>query len=91
MLPQAFVNGEMVGLYIGPHSADFLRGALLYQYGETFSDVGNILIRHLDQVCWDQLEDPVSPYQIAAPLLYGQVIGNHFVIARKADPFIKRW
>ena len=91
MLPQAFVNGEMTGPYVGPHSADFLRGACLYLYGGAYMDVGCILLRHLDRVGWDELENPNSPYQISVPLMYGQVIANHFVMSRKGDPFIKRW
>lgn len=90
-LPNSFVDGDMVGPYIGPHSADFLRGALLYLYGGVFIDVGCILTRHLDRIGWNELEDPDSPYRISVPIMYGQTIGNHFVMARKGDPFIKRW
>lgn len=90
-LPDAFVRREMNGPYVGPHSADFLRGACLYQYGGVFIDVGCILIRHLDRIGWDKLEDPRSPYRVAIPLMYGQITANHFVAARKGDPFIKRW
>ena len=54
-------------------------------------DVGNILFRHLDLIGWNELEDPESPYNICVPIMYGQVIANNFVMARKGDPFIKRW
>ncbi|KAF2172781.1 hypothetical protein M409DRAFT_62477 [Zasmidium cellare ATCC 36951] len=91
LLPQTFVHGNMQGPYIGPHSADFLRGALLYTHGGVFMDVGNILFRDLDRIGWKELEDPASPYQICTPIMYGQVIANHFTMARKANPFIKRW
>lgn len=91
LLPEAFVNKDMNGPYVGPHSADFLRGACLYQHGGVFIDVGCLLIRHMDHIGWDKLEDPSSPYQIAIPLLYDQMTANHFVAARKGDPFIKRW
>lgn len=91
MLPESFVAGDMVGPYVGPHSADFLRGALLYQHGGVFMDVGNILFRHPDHIGWNELEDPASPYQIAVPIMYEQVLANHFVMARKGDPFIKHW
>jgi hypothetical protein len=67
MLPQAFVDGKMDGPYVGPHSADFLRPALTYLYGGVFMDVGIILIRDIDRICWKQLEDPSSPYQVAVP------------------------
>lgn len=91
MLPEACVKGTMTGEYIGPHSADFLRGASLYLYGGVFMDVGNILFRHLDRICWTQLEDPTNPYRVSIPLMYGLTTANHFVAARKGDPFIKRW
>lgn len=90
-LPEAFVNGTLDGPYSGPHACDMLRGALLYVHGGVFMDVGNLLIRNLDRVCWRQLEDPESPYQVAVPWMYGITMANHFVAARKGDPFIKRW
>lgn len=90
-LPSAFVNGELTGPYIGPHSADFLRGALLYKHGGVFMDVGNILFRNLDRVGWNHLSDDTSPYRIAVPIMYDQVLANHFVMSRKGDPFIKTW
>lgn len=91
MFPQAFVDRTMHGHWVGQHSADFIRGAALYTHGGICMDVGSILVRHLDRVCWDQLTDPESPYQIALPLIYDQVWANHFIAARKGDPFIKRW
>jgi Capsular polysaccharide synthesis protein len=91
MLPETFVKGTMDGPYIGPHSADFLRGALLYLHGGAFMDVGIILFRPLDRICWAQLEDPESPFQLSVPNMYGTVMANHFVASRKGDPFIKRW
>lgn len=91
LLPATFVNGTMGGPYKGPHSADFLRGALLYTYGGVNMDVGCILSRHLDRICWNELEDPNSPYEVAVPIMYGQTIANHFVAARKENPFIQRW
>ncbi|KAF2132300.1 capsule polysaccharide biosynthesis protein [Dothidotthia symphoricarpi CBS 119687] len=90
-LPEAFVEGTMTGPYVGPHSADFLRGAALYAYGGIWMDVGNILFRHLDKVCWDQLADDNSPYTVSAPWMLKQYIANHFIAARKGDIFIKKW
>ncbi|KAF3931987.1 hypothetical protein ABW20_dc0102741 [Dactylellina cionopaga] len=90
LLPDAFVNNTMDGPYVGPHSADFLRGACLYKYGGVYMDVGIILIRSLDRICWKQLEDD-SPYQVSIPWMYGSVSANHFVASRKGDPFIKAW
>lgn len=91
MLPETFVKGTMEGPYTGPHSADFLRGACLYLHGGVFMDVGIILIRSLDQICWTRLADFHSPYRVCVPQMYGNVIANHFVASRKEDPFIKRW
>jgi mannosyltransferase OCH1-like enzyme len=91
VLPEAFVKGVMTGPYVGPHSADFLRGAALHAYGGVWMDVGNILFRNLDKVCWDQLADENSPYTISLPVMFGQMTANHFVAARKGDPFIKNW
>lgn len=91
MLPEIFTKGTMKGPYTGPHSADFLRGALTYLYGGVFMDVGIILVRSLDKMCWDILSDPSKPQQISVPWMYGTTMANHFVAARQHDPFIKRW
>ncbi|OGM42780.1 hypothetical protein ABOM_009019 [Aspergillus bombycis] len=91
LLPPAFVDRTMDGPFLGQHGADLTRSACLYEHGGAWMDVGNILIRHLDRVCWDELEDPDSPYRVAIPIIYGLVGGNHFVAARKNDPFIYQW
>lgn len=91
ILPAAFVHGTMDGPYVGPHSADMLRGACLYAHGGVFLDVGIPLIRSIYRICWAKLEDPSTPYEVAAPWVYGTHIGNHFVSARKGSPFIGRW
>jgi hypothetical protein len=91
MLPESFVKGTMDGPYKGPHSADFLRGALLHLHGGVFLDVGIILFRSLDRICWTQLEDSNAPFQVSVPHMYGTVMANHFVASRKGNPFIKRW
>ncbi|KAM0548800.1 hypothetical protein ACHAPJ_009797 [Fusarium lateritium] len=91
LLPEAFVKGTMDGPYVGPHSMDFLRGSLLFEYGGIAMDVGCILLRDLDRVCWNQIADPKSPYEVAVPVMYGQTIANHFTASRKDDPFILRW
>lgn len=90
-LPESFVKGTMIGPYVGPHSADFLRGAALHAYGGAWMDVGNILFRSLDTVCWSQLADPHSPFTVCTPWMYAQMTSNHFVAARKHDPFIQKW
>ncbi|KAF2032211.1 hypothetical protein EK21DRAFT_61490 [Setomelanomma holmii] len=84
ILPEAFVKGTMTGPYVGLHSAGFLRGAALYEYGGVWMDVGCILFRRLEKICWDQLADEKSPYTIS-------YMANHFVAARKGGVFIKNW
>ncbi|KAK7458516.1 capsule polysaccharide biosynthesis protein [Colletotrichum acutatum] len=92
-LPEAYVAHKMDGprVWTGPHSADFLRGICLYQYGGAWVDVGTILVRSIDDLCWKQLEDPNSPYQVSAPWMYSNVVANHFIASRKGDMFIKHW
>ncbi|KAL6235884.1 hypothetical protein BDW75DRAFT_250540 [Aspergillus navahoensis] len=77
LLPEISVENTMEGPYTGPHSADFLRGACLSLHGGVFMDVGIILARSLDRICWAQLEDPCSPFNICVPWM--------------DDPFIRRW
>ncbi|KAI1303993.1 hypothetical protein F5Y03DRAFT_384904 [Xylaria venustula] len=89
-LPDAFYNNTLDGTHPGPHSADFLRGACLYEYGGAWVDSSTFLLRTMDDLCWSQLEDPNSPLSVAAPVMFGVVL-NAFVAARKHDPFIKRW
>ncbi|KAF4459956.1 capsule polysaccharide biosynthesis [Fusarium albosuccineum] len=91
LLPDAFVKGSMNGPYVGPHSMDFLRGALLIQYGGVAMDVGCTLMRSLDRVCWDEIADPKSPIEVAVPIMYAQTIANHFVASSKGNPFIEKW
>ena len=90
-LPEAFVKGTMTGPYVGPHSADLLRGAALYAYGGVWMDVGNILFRNLDKVCWNQLADEKSPFTVSVPWMFEQQMANHFIASRKGDIFIKKW
>ncbi|KAF4953979.1 hypothetical protein FGADI_5575 [Fusarium gaditjirri] len=91
MLPEAFLSGTMDGQHAGQHAADCIRGPLLVRYGGVSMDVGCLLIRHIDRICWNMLADPDSPYEIAVPVLYDQTIANHFVAARKNNVFIEKW
>jgi hypothetical protein len=91
LLPRAFVERRMDGKFHGQHSADMVRTAALFAHGGAWMDVGNVMTRHIDRICWDELEDPESPHQVAIMLMFGQMIVNYFVAARKGDPFIKRW
>ena len=91
LLPPTFIKGTMSGEYVGQHSADFLRGACLWLYGGVFMDVGIILVRHVDKICWDVLEDERRMEEVAVPGMYGNTIANHFVASRKGSVFIKAW
>lgn len=91
MLVQAFIERTLDGPYVGQHSADLVRGAVLSQHGGVWMDVGSILTRHLDRVCWDRIQDPNDPYQAAIAVQPSQGIMNYFVACRKEDPFIRRW
>lgn len=91
MLPKTFLEGTMTGPYTGPHSADFVRGALLYTHGGINMDVGCTLIRDMERICWNKLVDPDCPWEIAVPNMYSQVIANHMVASRKGNIFIKKW
>jgi hypothetical protein len=90
-LPECFVKGTMDGQWKGQHSADILRGGLLYHYGGVWMDVGCLLIRHVERIGWSKLEDPESPYRVAIAHMLRQQPINSFVMARKGDPFILRW
>lgn len=54
-------------------------------------DVGVLLFRDLDRVCWDVLADPGREERVCAPWTNSVVVANHFVAARKGDVFIKHW
>ncbi|USW59771.1 Putative afumC-like glycosyltransferase, nucleotide-diphospho-sugar transferase [Septoria linicola] len=85
MLPECFTKKTMEGPWTGPHSADFLRCPCLYLYGGAWLDVGCILVRSIDDICWTQLQDPLSPFTVAAPWAFDLCIANYFVAARKGD------
>lgn len=89
-LPDTFYDKTMDGTHAGPHSADFLRGACLYEYGGAWVDSSIFLMRNMDDICWNQLEDPTSPLRVAVPVMTDNLL-NCFIAARKHDPFIKRW
>ena len=54
-------------------------------------DVGILLLRQVDSICWKQFQDPLSPFEFSVPLMYGTVTAKHLVASRKGRPFIKRW
>lgn len=90
-LAAAFVDRTMDGPFVGQHAADLVRGAALTQYGGVWMDVGSILVRHLDRVCWDVIQDPATPIKAAVAVQPSHGIMNYFVACKKGDPFIRRW
>ncbi|KAI9150725.1 putative glycosyl transferase FCK3 [Paramyrothecium foliicola] len=91
LLPQTFIKRTMDGPFIGQHSADLVRGATLVQHGGVWMDVGCLLTRDLDRVCWNRIQDPNDPYQVAAIVRPNHGIINYFMASRKRDPFIEIW
>ncbi|CZR53710.1 related to capsule polysaccharide biosynthesis protein [Phialocephala subalpina] len=90
-LPSAYLKDEMTGPYVGQHSADLVRGACLVTHGGVWLDVGIILFRKLDTICWQKLEDPLAPFAVSVMHMGGTGMSNHFIAARKGSPFIKHW
>ncbi|KAK4494650.1 hypothetical protein PRZ48_014006 [Zasmidium cellare] len=91
VLPAAFVKSNMEGPYVGQHSADLLRAATLWKHGGVWMDVGVILTRDLDRVCWDQLADESNSYEMCSAYVDGVTVANHFVAGRKGSEFLKKW
>lgn len=90
-LPQAFLDGTMDGLHAGAHRSDLIRGPLLFEYGGIWIDVGIMIFRHVDRICWDVLADPESPFDVAVPHGGGVSMFNYFIAARKGSEFIRHF
>lgn len=91
LLPEALVTGTMEGAHVGPHSADLLRAATVWQHGGVWMDVGCILTRSIDRICWNVLEDGKNEYEICVFWVDGPTIANHFVAGRKGAEFLMKW
>ncbi|PIA93811.1 hypothetical protein CB0940_05064 [Cercospora beticola] len=91
LLPPAFVDNTMTGPYVGQHSADLLRVALIWKYGGVWLDVGVILFMDLDRLCWNRLSSPESPYEMCTAWSNQTFIGNHFIAGRKGTEFLLKW
>ncbi|KAJ3551407.1 hypothetical protein NPX13_g11368 [Xylaria arbuscula] len=95
--PECFLNRTMDGSSAAQHAADLVRLPLLYEYGGVWMDVGNMLHTHLDQLFWDALSAPDSPYEMAVWIITGQIrkewgsFGNYMLAARKGCIFIQNW
>ncbi|KAI0483600.1 capsular polysaccharide synthesis protein-domain-containing protein [Xylaria cf. heliscus] len=93
--PEAFNNDTMDGPNFGPHSGDLVRLPLIWKYGGVWIDVGTFLFRNIDDICWKQIEDPATPYELAGFVLEMRpgvdCMLNGFIAAKRGNPFIKRW
>ncbi|KAJ8120755.1 hypothetical protein ONZ43_g2618 [Nemania bipapillata] len=93
--PDAFNNGTMDGPNVGPHSGDLVRLPLLWKYGGVWIDAGTFLFRSIDDICWKEIEDPASPYEMAGFTLEMrpgvECMLNGFIAAKRGNPFIRRW
>jgi hypothetical protein len=92
----AFNSRIMTGPYVGAHSGDVVRLPLLYHYGGVWMDAGTMLFRHIDTICWNVIEDDMTPYEIAgfAPGPHepgNDVIMNGFIATKKGNAFVKKW
>ncbi|RFU72028.1 glycosyltransferase [Trichoderma arundinaceum] len=90
LLSEAFIKGTMDGIYKGTHSGDLVRLALLWKYGGVWIDIGAILLRSIEDICWREIEDPNTPYEIGTFLMMG-FMTNGFIACKKGNSFIKRW
>ncbi|KAI1437060.1 capsular polysaccharide synthesis protein-domain-containing protein [Xylaria sp. CBS 124048] len=93
--PDAFNDGTMDGPSVGPHSGDLIRLPLLWKYGGVWIDAGTFLFRNLDDICWKQIDDPATPYEMAGFVIEIRpgvdCMLNGFIAAKRGNPFIKRW
>ncbi|KAK2762379.1 capsule polysaccharide biosynthesis protein [Colletotrichum kahawae] len=96
-LPDCLVNMTMDGAHKAQHASDLIRLPLLFEHGGVWMDVGNMLHTHLDDLFWNALSDPESPYEIGLWIITGQIrkkwgsFGNFMLAARKGSIFIKNW
>lgn len=91
--PDAFNNKAMAGP--PQHMSDLLRLPLLFLHGGVWMDVGMLLLRHLDDICWHAIEAPDIPYEMAGILMplraeVGTML-NGFIASRRGNAMIRRW
>ena len=93
--PDSFNENTMDGPFMGQHSGDMVRLPLLLLYGGVWMDAGTFLFRHLDDICWKQIEDKSSPYELAGFQINlrpnEDCMLNGFIAAKRNNPFIRRW
>ncbi|GAP88425.1 putative capsule polysaccharide biosynthesis protein [Rosellinia necatrix] len=93
--PAAFNDDTMDGPSVGPHAGDLVRLPLIWKYGGVWIDAGTLLFRHIDDICWNAIEDPATPYEMAGFVIEMRpgvdCMLNGFVAAKRGNPFIQRW
>ncbi|KAI1100938.1 hypothetical protein F4804DRAFT_28178 [Jackrogersella minutella] len=93
--PDCFNDNTMDGPSVGPHSGDLVRLPLLWLYGGIWIDAGSFLFRHVEDICWEKIEDPETPYEMAGFVIEMrpgvEIMLNGFIAAKRGNPFIKRW
>ncbi|MCJ1358953.1 MAG: hypothetical protein MMC33_008953 [Icmadophila ericetorum] len=93
--PQAFNDKTMTGPHVGPHAGDLVRLPLLYLHGGVWLDIGFLLFRSLEHICWNLLEDPSTSFEMGGfRALVNEKMGlffNGFIAARKGNLCIKYW
>ncbi|KAK2802409.1 hypothetical protein FQN51_004472 [Onygenales sp. PD_10] len=93
--PETFLKGSMAGTHAAPHAADLVRLPLLYLHGGIWVDVGFMLFRSLDDLCWDRLEDPTNPLELAGfRMTINDEISmfwNGLIAAKKGCIAVKHW
>ncbi|TPX15827.1 uncharacterized protein E0L32_000161 [Thyridium curvatum] len=94
-LPKAFLDKDLPGPHAAASASDLVRLPLLYQYGGVWIDVGLLLFRSLDALCWDALTEPGTSYELAGfAVNMGPEVGmifNGFIAARKGCICAKYW
>jgi Capsular polysaccharide synthesis protein len=91
--PDAVNEGTMGGP--PQHLSDLLRLPLLFLHGGVWMDAGMLLLRHLDDICWREIESDNSPYEMAGVLMalrpeLGPML-NGFIAARKGNAMLQHW
>ncbi|KAK6083348.1 capsule polysaccharide biosynthesis protein [Seiridium cupressi] len=93
--PDAFVERIMSSTHKAPHAADLIQLPLLHLYGGVWIDVGFMLFRNLDDLCWDKPMDPTRDLQLFGfkMTISAEVamFWNGFIAARKGCVAVKHW
>ncbi|PNY27370.1 Uncharacterized protein TCAP_02712, partial [Tolypocladium capitatum] len=93
--PEAFLRRTLKGTHAAPHAADLVRLPLLYLHGGVWVDVGFMLFRGLDDLCWRELADERNPLELAGfRMTISDEVGmfwNGFIAARRGCAAVKHW